>query len=285
MEKKKVKIAADSACDLSDTIIKQYDISIIHHYISTIHGKFLDRDEITSDNVIEYLQNPQKTLDAWPPSVKSYEEFYKKNLESCDSLIHVVMSRGVSKSYLYACDAAKSFDNVFVVNSKSISVGYGMVVMKAAELCRSGMGAETIISELDEYRELVKFKFITPSLEGLKRSGRCPSALVDLTNFFKVHIDLNMKNDRMRPDKIYLGKMPWVYNQFIRNIFSAKNVDTRSVFIVTAGCTNKFAEEVQTNISKYYKFDNTFVTKASSTIACNSGMGAVGVAYASFNIK
>jgi DegV family protein with EDD domain len=284
-EKNCIKIAADNTCDLPDNIIKQYDIKIIHHYVNTVHGKFIDGDEITSDNVIEYLDRSEKRLDTEPPSVKDYEEFYKKCLTGCNELIHIVMSKGTSKSYTYALEAAKNFNNVYVVNSKNLSAGYGMIVMKAAELCREGMSTETLINEINEYKELVNFKFIMQSLEMLHKGGRCSSTLLDLTNFFKLHIDMRMRNDKMHPDKVYVGKMPWIYNQFVKNLLSSKNIDPRTAFIVTAGCTNTFTDEIKNQVEKYHKFDNVFVIKASSSISCNCGPGSVGIAYASFSIK
>ncbi|MCH5185326.1 MAG: DegV family EDD domain-containing protein [Oscillospiraceae bacterium] len=285
MEKKDIMIAADSVCDLPDNIIEQYDIALIYHYVNTVAGKFLDREEITSDNIVDYFEKTSRGFDTLPPSVNDYEEFYKKCLKKSNKIIHVVMTKGSSKSYVNACDAAKKFDNVFVVNSKNVSVGYGMVVMKGAELCRTGMSAEKIVSELEEYREQIHFRFVMRSLENLHRCGRCPASVVELTNFFKIHVDIRLKNDRMQVGRAYFGKMPWVYNQFVKTVFSSKNVDTSAVFVVTSGCTGKFIDGLRGQMAKYYKFDNTFVTKASSTVSCNCGAGAVGIAYASFSVK
>lgn len=285
MEKAKIRIAADSTCDLPENIIKQYDIAIIHHYVNTVYGRFLDKEEVTSDNVIEYMSMPNKRLDTTPPSVKDYEEFYKECLKSCDNLVHILMSKNSSKSYTYALEASKKFDNVYVINSKSISVGYGMIVMKAAELCHGGVSAETLIKEIKEYRELIDVKFVMQSLEALHRGGRCSASLVDFTNFFKVHMGMCIKNGKIQGDRAYIGKMQNVYNHFIRKSLSTRNIDTRTLFIVTVGCSNSMIEEFLRWIEKYCKFDNVFVMQASSTISCHSGAGTLALGYAKFNMK
>jgi len=282
---KVIKIGADSTCDLSDNLISQYDISIIPHYINTVRGKFQDRDEVTSDNVIEYLKNPNKRMDTSPPSIRDYEKFYTKALKGCDEFIHITMSNGFSKSYYYASEASKKFPNVYVVNSKSLSIGYGMMVMRAAELCHTGINASAVISEIDEYRKTVKFKFVIKSFEMMQRGKKVSPfiiTLMDIANIFKIHMDLTVKKDKLVISKIYFGSMDKVYKKFTNDMLSNKSIDSRAVFLVSAGCTNKTISQIEDTVNQYGKFDNIFVTKASSTVSCYCGEGAMGIAYAGF---
>lgn len=285
MEKSSIKIIADSTCDLPGNIIEQYDITVINNYVKNSYGVFIDNEEITSDNVIDYFNSTHRRLEAFPPKTGEYEKVYKSCLEKYHTIIHLVLSKNMSKSYSYAAEAAKNFENVYVIDSNNLSVGYGMLVMKAAELCRTGMSADAIVSEIKNYRNLIKFKFIMESLDVLENVGKVSFSMAEIAKLFKVHFDLKMKNGKLQAGNMYFGKMPWVYKQFVKSVLDTKNIDTRNLFIVSVGCSNKFVENIQEQIAGYYKFDNIFAAKASSAIACNCNCGTIGIAYASFNIK
>ena len=163
---KKLGITTDCVCDLPDDYLKLHDVGIVYFYITTDRGRFKDGYEITSGNIIEYLEDGGEKAATNAPEPEEYREFFQDRLKECDELIHISISSKVSLSCKNASSALKLMgeqaDRVHVIDSKHLSTGMGHLVIKAVEMRDSGKAAEEICRELEQIKRL-------KSCAGLKR--------------------------------------------------------------------------------------------------------------------
>src|SRR5690554_4404503 len=109
-----IKIMADSTCDLSDDILKQYDISIAPLTV-TMDGKtYLDRVDITADEFYSMMENLENPPTTGMPSPASYLDIMKEAVSTGhDEILCICMSSGTSGAYQSAVLAKDYFYEEF----------------------------------------------------------------------------------------------------------------------------------------------------------------------------
>lgn len=135
------QITSDSTCDLSPEQLEQYHIRLLPLYVS-MDGKTLrDGVDVKPDDIYAHVSAggslPQTAAVNLADYVRAFTELSKKN----DFVIHVCISLDFSCCYQNAKLAAADFDNVYVVDSRNLSTGHGLVVLEAERMAREGMGA------------------------------------------------------------------------------------------------------------------------------------------------
>ncbi len=122
-----VKIISDSTCDLSPELLRQYDVSITPLSVCCGERVGADGTEITPDDIYEYVHAEGKLPQTSAVNVADYmEEFHRWTKQGC-CVVHFCISSDFSSTYQNACLAAKEVGNVFVVDSRNLSTGQGLL--------------------------------------------------------------------------------------------------------------------------------------------------------------
>ncbi len=282
--KKKIGITTDCVCDLPDEYLQHSDVSIIYFYINTDNGRFRDGSEITSANVLEYLENGGKKAVTAAPSVQEYTDFFKENLERFDEIIHITISSRISKSYLNSTNAAKQMDEngkrIHIVDSKHLSTGIGFVVIKAVEMQQTGADTEEIKSALNTLIPNISTTFITLNADYLYLNGRVNKTVKTLCSLFNIHPVLTMKNGEIALKNVRIGNYERAFLRYIKGeLKNPDKINPHKVFITHAGCTVKDTELIKQIVGACCNFEELLITKASATISGNCGARTFGILY------
>lgn len=284
--KKKIQITADCTSDLSDELLKQYGIGTLPFSIITERGCFLDREEITANNVFEHMSSGG-SIRSEAPSVDDCIRFFTEHLEEADNIIHICMSSEISRSYRNCCEALRIMGdnarNIRIFDSKHLSMGTGYIVIKACSLAECCSSPDKIITELTEYRSKVVTQFLIRDLDNLRRNGRVGSITYKLCSLFSIHPVFELRHGRMTTKKFYKGdhqnaELRFV-NSTIRKARKSQNIDPESVFIIHAGCLFREMDTMQKRFEKSELFDKVYVAESSAAVSCNCGPQSVGVVY------
>ena len=142
-----IKIMADSTCDLSDEIIKKYNIDIAPLNIIINGTTYRDRIDITPDEFYEMLPSLKELPTTSMPSPEEYLKIIDKAIvDGYTEILCINMSSGTSGSYQSAVLAKELFfENnpdsqikIYIVDSLSMSQGSGWLIMKTAMLLEQG---------------------------------------------------------------------------------------------------------------------------------------------------
>ena len=273
-----IKITCDSVCDLPSEFLKKYDINIVHHYIKNKYGIFKDHEEITSKNLIEYVETTGEFPLTLPPSVTDYKAFFEEHSKDTEALIHIVISDKISLSCENAFEAAKNFNNVYIVNSENVTIGCGIIVIKACELAAKGLPVYKILKQLSDYSDLVYTSFVIPNLNYLYSTGRVPDYGFKIMKILRCRPTLIIKNGKITPEKYYFSTKEAYYKKYIKRLLKGRcDIDTDTVYIVISNNSFSFINYIKEQISLYQNFKNIIVTEASSTITANCGNEAFGI--------
>ena len=279
-KRKKIQITTDCVCDLPKEFLDHYDIRTMYCYVHTDKGRFCDINEITSDNLLEYLATDEGKAKSQTASVEEFETFFSNALGVGEKVIHVTTAQKVGNGYKVAMAAAQGFDNVIVVDSGHLSSGLGLMVMRAAHLVSRGLTVDEIVKDLEVMKNKIATSFIVPSAESLYRNGKISNNVKRICEVFNLHPVIYLKKSKFSFAGVKCGSMKTAYTDYIRQNFKGKkNIDTRLLFITYAGCSSKQLKEFKEEVLKYQKFERIEFQKASATISSNCGLGAMGVLY------
>ncbi len=279
-KRKKIHITTDCVCDLPKELLEHYNIGTMYCYVHTDHGRFCDINEITSDNLLEYLSNSEGKAKSQVATVEEFETFFSDALSIGEQVIHISTAQKTGNGFKAASMAAQGFGNVTVVDSGHLSSGLGLMVLCAAHLAKKGYYVEEILKELEKMKQKVSTSFVVPSAESLYRNGKISYNIMKVCGTLDLHLVLSLKKSKLVLTGIKSGNMKRVYLEYIKEQFKGKkNIDTRLLFITYAGCTSRQLHEFKKEVEKYQKFDRIIFQKASATISSNCGLGTMGVLY------
>ncbi len=278
--KRKIAVTADCICDLPKELLERFHIRLMYCYVHTGEGRFCDLFEISSDSLLTYLQKEGNHSHSSTAAPSEYEYFFAETLKEAEHVIHITATADLSGAYPNATQAAKTFDNVTVIDSAHISSGHGLMVLYAAKLAEEGRNVDEICEALDGFRERVFSNFLVPSTATLYRNGKVSGTVHRLCAVLNLHPVLSMSRNRLKLWFIESGSMHRVVRQYIKKLFRhSRQIDTRVLFVTYAGCSVKEIDEIVEIAEKYIHFDQVILQKASATVSSNCGVGTFGLMF------
>ena len=134
----KIKISADSTCDLSEALRAQYDVGITPLYIEKEGKNYRDGIDIVPQDIYDYVGSGQGVCRTAAVNVGDYLDAFTAYRKEYDAVIHFNISSEMSSCYQNACMAAQELTNVYVVDSRNLSTAIGLLVLEAAERAAAG---------------------------------------------------------------------------------------------------------------------------------------------------
>ena len=116
-----IKITSDSTCDLSQELVKKYNITIAPLTIIKNGESFTDGVNITPAQIYAHVAAGGSLCSTAACNIGDYTAIFEKYAGEYDGILHVNISSEFSSSYQNACLAAEDFPNVRVVDSRNLS--------------------------------------------------------------------------------------------------------------------------------------------------------------------
>ena len=274
-----ILITTDSVCDLPETLLKELDVSVCPYYVHTEAGRFLDGLELQPDELLAHMAQGRKG-ESRPPEVEDYERFFAEKLTEAQNVIHISMAKHVSAGYQNALEAAKSFNNVTVVDSGHLSSGMGLSVLWAAQLAENHAGKAEIVAAVERAERFISSAFIINSTHMLCQAGRISKRIQVLCDALLLHPILVLRKSKMVVGSMEVGDFSRIAKKYVRKVLQeTKSIDRRVLFITYAGLDEKKLQYIQNLVRQHCAFERVYLQKASSAIASNCGSGSFGLMF------
>lgn len=276
----KILITSDSTCDLSAELKERYNIKTIPLGITLGTEVYRDGIDITPDDIYAHHAKTGELPKTTASNVGECIDFFKPFVDDGYTVIHFTISSSMSSTYNNTCMAASEFENVYVIDSKNLSTGGGLLVIAAAEMAKSGMAATDIVSEIEKLTSCVDASFVIDSLDYLYKGGRCSALSVLGANLLKLKPCIEVKNGSMGVGKKYRGVYGTVLKQYAQErLQNPDDIDTSRVFVTHAGCDAQIVEDIVNQVKETGLFKEVFVTRAGCTISSHCGANTLGVLF------
>lgn len=267
-------ISTDSPADVPAEIRERYDIRVIPLHIILDDDCFEDGVNIQPDDLYAFYKKTGRLPKTSAVSVAEYSDFFKELTQDGSSVVHISFSSALSATHQNARLAAEDFDNVYIVDSKSLSTGIALLAIKAAQLAQDGLDAKTIAHEMEYKREKVVTTFILDKLEFLYKGGRCSGVAMLGANVLGIKPSIVMVDGKLQVGKKYRGKLENCQMQYVRDLLEqyAGRIDTDRAFLSrTAGVSDEQMKALQKEIHKTLKFKEYIVSTVGCTITSHCG--------------
>lgn len=275
-----IRITSDSTCDLNH-LVEERNIGILPMQVNLDAQSYRDGVDITPQDIFNFVERTKILPKTSAPSIGDYEEFFAEQLKEADELIHFNISAKSSGSHNMAKQAAESFGGkVRVIDSKALSTGQGLLVMKACDLRDEGKSAAEIEEAINELRTRVNTSFVPDSLDYLHKGGRVSGMIKVVAGMFKIHPLIYMDDGQLVPGKKYKGRMDVLLKQYVQDLKEMyPNYDKSRCFITHSSAEENVVNVAKEKVKELFEFDEVIETVAGSIITSHCGKGTLGVLF------
>lgn len=228
----KYKLLVDTSCDLPTELVSKYNIGYVPLVISIGDKEYRDRIDITPNDVMKMCDNETNYPKTCAAGIVELGNIFKIALEKYDHLYFMSISSKSSSIYQNAVNAlnqlGKDKDRVTVLDSKSLSGGFGVLAMALCEDINLGLPIDEIVSRHNDRASKCRMMFSIDSMKYLYRGGRCSGLSYLVGNAFHIHPIANMSDGKLSVFSLTRGKTLEKTVKKMVNIF-LDDLDNRNV--------------------------------------------------------
>lgn len=275
-----IVITSDSTCDLSPELKERYNIQILPLGVTLGDKTYFDGIDVTPDDIYAHHNKTGELPKTTAANMSDCIDFFKKFVDEGKAIIHFTISSEMSSTFNNCRMAAEEFDNVYVIDTKNLSTGGGLLVVAAAEMAAKDMDARTIVEEVTKLVPCVDASFVIDNLEYLHKGGRCSAVAMLGANLLKLKPCIEVKNGSMGVGKKYRGRFADVLKTYVNErVENGDGIDLDRVFVTHAGCDPEIVDAVVKQVKEVADFKEVFLTRAGCTISSHCGADTLGVLF------
>ena len=169
-----VRIVIDSSTDLRPEILHR--VSVVPLTISFGEEVYIDGVTIDRKRFYEKLIESDVLPKTSQPSPDAFMKIYEEAKAAGEEVVVITVSSKLSGTFQSAMIAAEEYGNVYIVDSRSVAIGAGILAEYALKLADGGMKAKDIFESLIDQRQNVRVIAMLDTLEYLKKGGRISGA-------------------------------------------------------------------------------------------------------------
>lgn len=276
----KILIASDSTTDLSPELIEKYGMLILPMGVNLGEAHYTDGVDIDPEKIYSHYEKTGELPKTTAINSVDCEEFFAKNTADGSKMIFFTISSEMSSTYANAKLASENFDNVYIVDTRNLSTGGGLLMLHAAEMAAAGKSASEIAEECQKLTAKVDASFIVDDLEFLHKGGRCSAVAAFGANLLQLKPCIVVLDGKMAVGKKYRGKFASVLDKYIRDrVGNGEDIRPEHVFITHAGCDEAVYNECVRVVKECMPEANVHITRAGCTISSHCGRNTLGVLF------
>jgi len=172
-----VAILTDSSCDLPKEMLDAHQIHMIPLNLQFGDTLYLDRVTIQPQQFYDLLRKSDENPSTSQASIKEFQNKYEYLTSHYDSVIAVNVSKGLSGTFNSSERAAEEIagrtgKEISVLNSRSVSGGLGLLILRLTEAIEGGATHEEMLPKIEEWISKLEARVTVTTLKYITRSGR-----------------------------------------------------------------------------------------------------------------
>ena len=281
-----IKIITDSSCDLPREYVDDNNIEVIS-LVLNLNGQII-KDDL--GKTLSYKDFYQKMRDGATPTTSQvnaheFEEAFIKHIKNGDSIIYISISASLSGTFNSANIAKNNLleeypeAKIELVDSSSVSMGQGLLVLKACEMRDNGASIDEIVEWLEENKRKVIHTILIDDLNHLKRGGRISGATATIGGLLNIKPSAYLDDEgKLAQGEKIKGKKKAL--RFLANEVKERAIDSENeVLYICHGDCQEEAESLRDIIEQEVKFKNVIINYIGNVIGAHTGPGALAVIF------
>lgn len=174
LDRRPVAIVTDTSADLTDAILDRHQIAMVPLQVMFGDTVFQDRIGLRPDEFYQRLREAKVLPTTSQPTPGDFVRVFRSAREEAEEVVAVLLSGALSGTFQAGVTAARvgGVDGIRLVDGRTVSLGLGMLALRAAELAESGWTAEAIVTEVERLRTRNGLFLTVDTYDNLIRSGR-----------------------------------------------------------------------------------------------------------------
>jgi len=276
----KIAISAESTIDLPQELLDKYKINIIPFGI-TFDGELKQDKFGISTEIFEYVEKTKTLPKTSAIAPQEYKDYFENLRKDHDAVIHISLSSMLSSSCGSAMNVAKELDNVYVVDSLSLSTGIALLAIFARSLADKKLDPKDIYEACVEKTKYIQASFVIEKLNYLHKGGRCSALTLLGANILKIKPQIVVSKGKMGVGKKYMGNLTKCIEKYCDELLSEHpNADKEIAFITHSSPMGDIEKIVEEKL-KANGFKTIYNTLAGGTISSHCGPNTLGVLFIS----
>lgn len=275
-----VKIITDTMCDVPELYVKKYNIKVMPLTVHFGEESYKDGIDITLEEFFGKLEVCEKlpTTSQIPPM--EFVEVFKEELDKGNEIVCINGSSAMSGTYNSAVLAKNQLesDKIYIIDSEGVTLGAGMLPIKAARLAEQGMDAKAIDSEIRKSVKSMKYFYIVDTLKYLHKGGRISLSANILGSILNIKPIITIKDG-----KLDLIEKARGIKKAINIVFDIIKDNGWSLDGKVVGINHTIAPENFKLLEEYlvneYKVKEIIRGEVGSVVATHAGPGAVAIYF------
>ena len=274
----KICISCDSTCDIPKDLLEKYDIHLMPITIMLGTEEHHDGIDVTPEDIFNFVDKTNELPKTSAVNVYEYTEYFKKLRQQYDAVIHFSLSFAISSTGNNARLASNDVDNVYVIDTKSLSSGSGLLALSCVDKLKEGKDIKTIVKELEEEANKVQASFLLDTLRFLHKGGRCSGIALLGANVLKIKPRISLVDGKMQVTKKYRGNIEDALMKYADDLLKEIPPNKKRVFVTYSSPVEPTRTKLL-QMLKDYGFEEVLESSAWATISTHCGRKTLGVLY------
>lgn len=277
----KIALVTDSSCDLTSEYLIRHNIQMVPVQLAFGKDTYIDKITITPKEFYRILAESQHYPKTSQPTPGDYLKTYDELWGHYEQAVSIHLSGAVSGTLQAAHTAAKTIEQhkIRVLDSRSVSVGLGLIVVEAAKAIDEGCDIEEVVKRAERAIRNVRLFIHFATVEYLIRGGRISKSrglFAKVLNLRPI-LTLDEQGRAVTVAKVF-GEKAGMKKTMQLVCESAMGKRNLRFAVAHANAPEKADWYVQ-KIKRQFEVNDVMVVNVSPALGAHAGPGAAGVAF------
>jgi len=275
-----VRIITDSACDLPEDVVRELGIEVVPLFIRFGDDELIDREQLTTAQFWARCATEPDLPSTAAPSPGRFEQSIRHLAgQGATGVVIIDLSGALSGTLQSAEVAAERLQGdiaVRVVDSRTVSMGLGSIVVACARAARDGASLDEVEALARDLSARCKVWGALDTLENLKKGGRIGGAKAMLASVLSIKPIIEVRDGVVQEggkQRTRAKAVAFVVDK-VREAVAGAGISQLSVLHADCDDVDAFLAQLREVYS-----GEILVGEIGAVVGAHAGRGTVGVAF------
>ncbi len=269
-----IKIVTDSSADLSSEILSALDVSVVPLYVRFGDESYRERVDISDEDFYKKLLQGTVHPTTSQPNPQDLVEIYQKLAEEAEAIVSIHISSklsGTLNSAFQAKNMLASKCPVEIIDSQTITVELGSIVIAAAKAAQEGKSLQQVLEATKEAMNNAHSLVLLDTLKYLRLGGRIGKGKALLGSVLNVKPMISIKGGEVVP----VGQVRSRSKGIERLVNSVKDATNIQDLAVAYSTTLEDAQAISSRIAPMFTTGKIRLARLGTTLGVHLGPGTI----------
>ena len=273
-----VRVVTDSSCDLPVDVVEKYGIAVVPLTIRFGEEELVDGRDLTPAEFWARCARSSVLPETAAPAPGAFDAVFRNAAESgADGVVCINLSGKLSATGQSAATAATGVADVIpvrLVDSRSITLGLGLIVLEAARLAAEGADLDTVAAAAEDLAGRTRVLGTIDTLENLKKGGRIGAAQALMGSLLSIKPVIEVRDGAVEP-----GPKQRTRSRALRYVVDKVAAEPAIEHLAVMHGAAPDLGEFLDLLAAHFPREKIVVSDIGPVIGTHSGPRTIGVAY------